>query len=122
MCYVHQQLVHRLFDEVMNQGNLALIDLLYVPNVVDRNVLVGQASGRADIYRSLAELHTLLRNLHVVIELMSGEAGMVVTHERWSGVHSSAGKQVTGTVSHIFHIHDGRIVEEWSGGWEWLIV
>jgi ketosteroid isomerase-like protein len=120
MCEAHQRLVRRLFEEVVNQGNLAFIDALYATNFVDRNAVRGQMLGPAGVRRAIAELRSVLPDLHVTVEELRAEAGIVIARESWRGTHMATGKEVTGTVTHIFRIHDGQIVEEWSGGWEWL--
>ena len=116
----NQVLIRRIFEEVVNQGNLAVIDAVYAPNFVDRNAFRGQMLGPAGVRRAIAELRAAFPDLHVTVEDLRVEADTVITRENWQGTHVTNGKQVMGTVTHIFHIHDGQIVEEWSGGWEWL--
>ncbi len=120
MSEANRALIRRLFEEVVNQGNLAAIDTLYAPDVVDRNTTHGDLHGRANLRRALVEVRTLLLNVHVVVDDLVTEVDTVITHETWRGTHASTGKQVKGTVTHIFRIQDGQIVEEWSGSWEWL--
>jgi hypothetical protein len=56
----------------------------------------------------------------VAIDELRTETDSVITRETWRGTHACTGKQMQGIVTHIFRIHDGQIVEEWSGGWAWL--
>lgn len=120
MSAANQTLIRRLFEEVVNGGDMAVMDTLYAPNCADRNAFRGQGPGPAAIRRTLVELRTVLPDLHVVVDELRTEADTVITRETWCGTHAFTGKQVTGTVTHIFRIHDGQIVEEWSGGWAWL--
>lgn len=120
MSEANRALVCRLFEEVVNQGNLALVDSLYAPDVVDRNSTHGDLHGFANLRRALVEVRTLLHNVHVMVDSLRTEVDIVMTRETWRGTYAASGKQVQGTVTHIFRIHEGQIVEEWSGGWEWL--
>jgi ketosteroid isomerase-like protein len=120
MSAANQALVRRVFEEVVNQGNLAAIDVLYAANFVDRNAFRGQTPGRAGVWHAIAELRAALPDLHVIVEDLRMDNDTVITHETWRGTHAATGKQVIGTVAHIFRIEDGKIAEEWSGGWDWL--
>jgi predicted ester cyclase len=120
MCEANRHLIRRLFQEIINEGNLAVIDDIYASNVVDRNAVRGQRVGFTGIRHTIAELRAALPDLHVTVEELKVNADTVVTHERWQGTHRVTGRQATGTVTHIFRIHDNKIVEEWSGGWEWV--
>jgi steroid delta-isomerase-like uncharacterized protein len=120
MSAANQLLVLRVFEEVVNQGDLAAIDALYATDFVDRNAFRGQTRGREGVRRAMAELRAALPDLHVTVETLRTEADKVITRELWRGTHAATGKQAMGTVAHIFRIEDGKIVEEWSGGWEWL--
>lgn len=44
----------------------------------------------------------------------------VVTRESWAGTHGPSGKTFNGSLIHIFRLHDGKITDEWSMGWDWL--
>jgi ketosteroid isomerase-like protein len=120
MSAANQALIRRLFEEVINGGDLVVFDALYARNCVDRNAFRGHARGPAAKWHAISEIRAAFPDLHVTIESLRTEADTVITRETWRGTHAFTGKQVTGTVTHIFRIHDGQIVEEWSGGWAWL--
>ncbi len=114
MCEAHRRLIRRLFQEIINEGNLAVIGNVYASNVVDHNAFRGQTIGTAGVRRAIAELHTVLLDLHVTVEELKAEADTVTTCEIWQGTHVATHIVIKGTVTHIFHIHDDKIVEEWG--------
>jgi hypothetical protein len=120
MCEAHRRLIYRFFEEVVNQGNIAAIEAIYASSFVDRNAFRGQTQGPVGVQRAIAELRAALPDLHVTIIELKAEEGTVTTRELWWGTSVATGIVLTGEVTHIFCIDDDKIVEEWSGGWEWL--
>jgi predicted ester cyclase len=115
----NKEIIRRVFEEVVNQGNLVLIDALFAANFVDRSAFPGQTPGPAGIKEAVRGLRAMFPDLEVTIEDLIAEDNRVASRETWQGTHTS-GRAVLGTVIHIFHFSDGRIAEEWSRGWDWL--
>jgi ketosteroid isomerase-like protein len=116
----NQSLVWRLFVEAINKGDLAVLDELYDPNCVERSAFSWQAPGPAAIHQAITEVRSFLPDLQVTVEEMKANVDEVITRESWRGTNAATGEQIVGTVTHIFRIQNKLIVEEWSGGWEWL--
>jgi ketosteroid isomerase-like protein len=116
----NKQVVLRLFSEVFNRQSLSTIDDLYDPNVVDHSAFPDQAPGVAGIKSAIKGFFEIFGNLKITVEDVIAEDDKVVTREVWRGTHKPSGKAVEGTVIHIFRVREGRIVDEWSRGWDWL--
>ena len=116
----NKQRVLRLFREVFNQQALSVIDELYDPNVVDHGAFPDQAPGIEGIRSAIRGFFDILDGLRITVEDVVAEGDRVVTREAWRGTHKVSGDAVEGSVIHIFRVHEGRITDEWSQGWDWL--
>jgi steroid delta-isomerase-like uncharacterized protein len=117
----NKTLVRRFYEEVENQGNLALVDELFATDFADvyNTAAPFPVRGREGI----KQLATALRNmmdLHITIEDLVAEGDKVVarfssrsTHKHeFMGV-APTGKQFTGAGVEIFRIANGKIIERW---------
>jgi predicted ester cyclase len=111
----------RLFDEVLQKGNLAVIDELVAPNVVDHNPGPGQAAGVEGVKQFCAAMRAAMSHLQVDIEHMLAEGDRVVTHVSIRGTHTGdlmgiapTGKDVVLRLSDIVRIVNGKAVERWG--------
>jgi len=116
----NKQVVLRLFGEVFNQQSLSAIDRLYDPNVVDHSAFPDQPPGIEGIKSAISGFFEIFDNLNIAVEDAIAEDDKVATREVWKGTHKPSGKAAEGTVIHIFRVHEGKIVDEWSKGWDWL--
>jgi predicted ester cyclase len=116
----NKQVVLRLFGEVFNQQSLSVIDELYDPNVIDHSAFPDQAPGVEGIKSAIKGFFGIFSNLKITVEDVIAEDDKVVTREVWRGTLRTSGKAAEGSVIHIFRIHDGKIADEWSRGWDWL--
>jgi len=116
----NKQVVLRLFGEVFNQQSLSAIDRLYDPNVVDHSAFPDQPPGIEGIKSAISGFFEIFDNLNITVEDAIAEDDKVATREVWKGTHKPSGKAAEGTVIHIFRVHEGKIVDEWSKGWDWL--
>ena len=118
----NKHLVRRYWEEVWNQGNLALIPDLIASDMVD-----GQYYFLSRTLRAFAESV-------VTIEDMIAEGDKVVTRYRWDAVHRAVWDMELGGISMavpptnkrvwdrgiaIFRVADGKLVENWS---EWTML
>ena len=115
-----KQVVLRLFNEVFNQRSLSVLDLLYDPNVVDHGAFPDQAPGVEGIKSAIIDFFEVFDNLKITVEDVIAEDDKVATREVWRGTHKPSGKVAEGTIIHIFRLHEGKIIDEWSRGWDWL--
>lgn len=116
----NKKVVLRLFDEVLNGGSVDAIDDLYSPDVVDHSAFPGQPEGVAGIKAAIGEFLATFDDLSITVEDTIIDGEKVVTRETWQATHKKSGKSASGTIIHIFYVHEGRITDEWSRGWEWL--
>ncbi len=110
----------RFFEEVVNKGNLAVIDELVAANFVDHSAPPGIASDREGYKQFFAMTHSAFPDFHSTLEDMFAEGDKVVlrftargTHKgEWMGI-APTGKQVTRPGIAIHRITGGKIVEDW---------
>lgn len=116
----NKSIIRRVFEEAINGGDVALIDEFWAEGFVDHCAWPGQAPGAAGTKQAIVDFLAAFPDLHVEIEDMIAEGDKVATRERWSGTHATSGMQVAGTTMHVFRIRNGRVVDEWSKGWDWV--
>ncbi len=112
--------VRRVFEEVLNQGNMALIAEFYSPDYVDHSPN-GPGPGLEGLKQYFMMYGTAFPDAHYTIEDQIAEGDKVVT--RWSvrGTHQGplmgippTGKQGAVTGMGIARLEGGKIVEVWS--------
>ena len=83
MSETNKALVRRFYDEVMNRGNLDVIDELCTPDVVDHRAQPGLPPGTDGVKHMMAMYRAVFPDLVVTLEDMVAEGDRVVV--RWSG-------------------------------------
>ena len=116
----NKALVRHFFEEVLNQGKLALIDELCAPDFVYHNAST-TIRGREPYKQFLSMYLTAGPDLHFTIEDEVAEGDKVVTRYTTRGTHVGpfmgippTGKHVTVTGIAITRIAHGKVVEEWA--------
>jgi steroid delta-isomerase-like uncharacterized protein len=112
----------RLFDEVINQGNMAVIDELLTPDMVDHEPgPPGMPPGREGVHQFFTMMHQAFPDLHVAVDQMVAEGDFVVVMSTWSGTQSgefmgvpASGNPVTWQVWDMVRIVDGQVTEHWG--------
>jgi steroid delta-isomerase-like uncharacterized protein len=121
MSEANKAIVRRFSEEVMNRGNLRVIDELFAPNVVDHSIPPGFPAGIAGVKQMAAMYRSAFPDVRSTIEDLVAEGDKVVV--RWSatGTHRgelmgipATGKRVTVTGIVIDRIAGGKIVEHWE--------
>ncbi len=118
--------VRRYFEEVLNQGNLALVDELNAPNWVYHDPVVPDVRTREDYTQWFTAIRSAFPDFHVTIEDMIAEGDQVVVRYTWRGTNTgdfvtpmpipATGKQVTMTGITIVRFAGGKGVEVWNQG------
>jgi predicted ester cyclase len=111
----------RLYEEVWNKRNLAAIDELIAPNVVEHNPNTpSQGPGLEGYRQSIESILTTFPDMKVTLEDLIAEGDKVVARWRASGTHLGEGatipptnKQVTITGIDILRYEGGKRVETW---------
>jgi steroid delta-isomerase-like uncharacterized protein len=113
--------VRRVFDEVLNQRRLDLIDEIYEEGIVDHDPLPGAPLGRDGVRYSIGGLLDAFPDLHVTIEAMAAHGNMVTVHNTWRGTQKgklvglpSTGRALTFSGVVIWRLDAGKIAERWA--------
>ena len=117
----NKALVRRAIEEVWNQGNVALVDELYSPNVVYQNPGVVDVHTREDFKRLVTALRGAFPDCHMTIEDIIAEGDRVVFRYTFRGTNTgdfvmpmplpATGKQVTMTGIAMDRLAGGKFVE-----------
>jgi steroid delta-isomerase-like uncharacterized protein len=117
----NKAVIRRVFDEILNERKLDLIEELYDPGIVDHDPLPGAPPGREGVRYSIGGLIDGFPDLKVTVEAMSAHGNLVVVHNTWHGTQKgrlvglpSTGKAVTFTGVVIWRLKDGKIAERWA--------
>jgi predicted ester cyclase len=106
----HKMLVQRLVDEVLNGGNLDVIDELYSADQA-------KAARRwiAPFRRSFSDVHMEIIELIAEADTVIGRFTCSATHTgRWLG-HDPTGRRFTAIDEvNLYRFRDGKITETWS--------
>jgi steroid delta-isomerase-like uncharacterized protein len=117
----NKRLVRRIFDEVINQGDMAALDEIFGPDYVDHAAPPGLPPGRDGLKVNVGMFRTAFPDLHFTVEEMIAEGELVVTRRALTGTHRDelfgippTGKQVRISGIDISRVVDGRVVEHWG--------
>jgi predicted ester cyclase len=115
----NKALARRLYEEVINQGNLGLVEDLVGADFVEHNVLP-VPPGRESFKNFVAMLHIAFSDLEFTIEDLIGEGDKVVVRGIVRGRHTGefrgiapTGRPVYWTAIHIVRVEANRIAERW---------
>ena len=118
----NKALMRRLFEEGFHSGKLAIVDEIFHPNFVDRST-PEQPAGTEGVKDYISMVRTGFPDISITIEDLVAEEERVVVRTTWRGTHlgeyegiAPTGKQVTRSMIQIFHVKDGKLLEEWSEG------
>jgi predicted ester cyclase len=111
----------QFYSEVMQKGNLAMLDDFIAPNFVDHQPAPGQEPGAAGVKQFVTAVRNAISGLQVTVEHMVAEGDMVMAHVACRGKHTSelmgippSGKDVIMRVSDLVRIENGKAVERWG--------
>jgi predicted SnoaL-like aldol condensation-catalyzing enzyme len=120
MLDANKTLVHRVFEEAVNGGDVTVIGEVYAPNSVDRGTWARHMPGPAGMPLTIDQFHAEFPDVTVTVDPAIAEEDLVATFATWRGAHPPAGTHVVGRTMHLFRISNGQIIEQWSAGWDWL--
>jgi len=114
--------IRRLFEEGLNQGNLAVVDELFTSDFIDHST-PSQIPGPQGVKDYFSMVHAGFPDVHVTIDDLIAEGDKVVVRTTWCGTHQSSHEdrdptntQVTRTLIQIFYLQGGKIQQEWNEG------
>ena len=118
----NKALMRRLFEEGFHSGKLIVVDEVFHPNFVDRST-PEQPPGTEGVKDYISMVRTGFPDISITIEDLVAEEERVVVRTTWRGTHlgeyegiAPTSKQVTRSMIQIFHVKDGKLLEEWSEG------
>jgi predicted ester cyclase len=118
----NKELVRRLMDEGINQGNIGLIDEFFAPDFVEHEELPpGIPPGREAVKQFTTMFRSAFPDLNVTFDDLLAEGDKVVVRSTWSGTHNGefmgiapTGKSMSVGVIDIIRFAGGKIVEHWG--------
>lgn len=118
----NKALVRKLVEEVINQGNISMIDEFLIPDFVEHEELPpGIPPGREAPKVLFTMLRSAFPDLKATIEHLIAEGDEVVLHMTWTGTHEGefmgippTGKRISINVIDILGIAEGKFVEHWG--------
>ena len=111
----------RFLEEVVNKGNLAVIDELVATDFVDHTAPPGLAPDREGYKQFFAMSRSAFPDMHSTLEDMFAEGDKVVqrftvrgTHKgEWMGIPPTNKRMEIGGIA-IHRLAGGKIVEDWA--------
>ena len=118
----NKALVRQLVEEVINQGNIRVIDELLIPDFIEHEELPpGIPPGREASKALFTMLRSAFPDIKATIEHLIAEGDKVVLHMTWTGTHEGefmgippTGKSISINVIDILGIAEGKFVEHWG--------
>jgi predicted ester cyclase len=111
----------QFYNEVMQKGNLAMLDEIIAPNFVDHQPAPGQGPGAAGVKQFVTAVRGAISGLQVTVEHIIAEGDLVAAHVACRGKHTGelmgippSGKDVVMRVSDLVRIENGKAVERWG--------
>ena len=113
--------LHRLFDEVINGHNYAVIDDLFAPDYVNHGPFPANTPDLASLKRFFAANPEAFPDMRVELQDVIAEGDLVAYRAVVTGTHRGefagmkpTGRRVTVTEINISRFRDGRMVEHWA--------
>lgn len=111
----------RFIEEVVNRGNVSVIDELASPDFVDHTAPPGVPAGNEGFKVFITMFRTAFPDLHYTIDDEIAEGDRVVQRSTARGTMkgdfqgmAASGKTATWSEIHITRFADGRAVEHWG--------
>ena len=119
---LNKKVARQLIEEIMNQGNMSLVDDLFAPDFIEHEELPpGMPAGREAVKQLPAILHGAFPDFSATINDLIAEGDRVVVYMTWSGTQQGewmgmppSGKPMSINVIDILRVADGKIVEHWG--------
>jgi steroid delta-isomerase-like uncharacterized protein len=115
-----KELLRRFYEEVFNQGNLAVVDSLVAPDVVDHDLPAGMPGGSAGAKLLFAGFRQAFPDLHLTVEDVIVEANRAVARGTMTGTHRGTflgvpptGRRFSIHWIDVYRIEGGLIRETW---------
>jgi len=111
----------RAYEELLNQGNLAIADELVAPDFINHEAPPGRNRGPESMRGVATMLRTAFPDLRFTIEELVAEGDIVAGRLTMSGTHEGplmvmqpTGRWVRQDHMHFVRFRDGKAVEHWG--------
>lgn len=118
-----EELVRRIFEEAVNQGDTDVIAEIYAEGFIDHSPGPDQAPGPAGIVNVINQYRAAIPDLTVTIEDVIVAGDRVITRETWRGTHRHklgdflpTNASFVATRIHVLRVENGQVAEEWTAG------
>lgn len=115
-----QALLHRMFDEVINQGRLEVVDELFADDFVDHGPM-GDTAGREAFKQLVAQWRDAVPDVHCEIDSVIAQGELCAWLVRTTGTHTgdalgfpATGRRFETVSANIGRLRDGRAAEHWA--------
>ncbi|MFE4468871.1 ester cyclase [Leifsonia sp. NPDC056824] len=112
-------LVRRMYDEVLNERSLEVIDQIAVEDYIENDPMPGQGGGRSGLRDRVSMLVTALEPRFTVEDVIA-EGDRIVVRWRNRGTHvepflglPASGRQFDIAGIDIYRVAGGRLAEHW---------
>jgi steroid delta-isomerase-like uncharacterized protein len=117
----NKAMANRFIEEVLNKGNLSVIDQFATPNLIDHQTPPGMPAGRDGIRAFISGFRSAFPDLHYTILDTIAEGDKVVQRSTARGTMKgdfmnmpASGKSAQWEEIHITRFADGKAVEHWA--------
>jgi predicted ester cyclase len=116
----HDELIRRIFDQVINEGNLDAADELFTEDFVDHGPM-GDSHGIEAFKQMVAAWRTAVPDVHCEVTDVFSDGDKVAWLVRTTGTHTGemmgmppSGRSIDLVSPNIGYIRDGRAAEHWA--------
>ncbi len=117
----NKALFRRTYEELLNQGHLAVADELIAPDFINHEAPPGRERGPESMRGLAIMLRTAFPDLHFTIEELVAEGDVVAGRLTMSGTHEGplmgmppTGRSVRQDHMHFVRFREGKAVEHWG--------
>jgi steroid delta-isomerase-like uncharacterized protein len=115
-----KELVQRVFDEIVNKGNLDAVDELMTEDFVDHGPM-GDVPGREAFKQLVAQFRAAVPDLHCEVQNVIAEGDLAAWLVHTTGTHSgdqlgfpATGKTFETVSANMGRMRDGQAAEHWA--------
>jgi predicted ester cyclase len=119
----NQAVVRRFVEEVLNKGNLAVLDEVMAPNYVNHTPFPGLPPNIEGWKAIVPMVRNAFPDVHVTIEDMIVEGDKLMFRDRAHGTHKGelfgvppTGEEMTWMELHVIRFAGGKITDHWALG------
>ncbi len=117
----NKALMRQFYDEVVNRGNLAMIDKAAAANIVDHTLAPGLPPGVAGVKQWFTLMRKAFPDAHATVNDILADGDKVVARVAFRGTHKgeflgvpATGKPVSIEGIDILRFSGGKLAEHWG--------